>query len=263
MFVNDAFSAAHRAHASTDAIARLLPAYAGPLLMEEVDALVQRAGEARAADGGRDRRRQGVEQDRRAHQSRGQGRQADHRRRPWPTPSSWPRASRSASRWRSPTIAKTALEIMHAAKARHCEIVLPHDVVVAAKLEAGATIAVGARARDAGRPDDPRRRPQDGRALRRRHRPLQDAAVERPARRLRDRALRRGHVRAGARGGSAHQGRQAHLGRRRRRHRGRAQRRRRDRRSSPTSRPPAAPSSNGWRGASCRASSRSTSEPHG
>ena len=27
---------------------------------------------------------------------------------------------------------------MHAAKARHCEVVLPHDVVVAAKLEAGA-----------------------------------------------------------------------------------------------------------------------------
>src|SRR5882672_3125519 len=41
LFVNDAFSAAHRAHASTDAIARLLPAYAGPLLMEEVDALVR------------------------------------------------------------------------------------------------------------------------------------------------------------------------------------------------------------------------------
>jgi phosphoglycerate kinase len=33
---------------------------------------------------------------------------------------------------------KTALEIMHAAKERGCEIVLPKDVVVAAKFEAGA-----------------------------------------------------------------------------------------------------------------------------
>ncbi|MBN9052560.1 MAG: phosphoglycerate kinase, partial [Rhizobiales bacterium] len=35
IFVGDAFSCAHRAHASTDAITRLLPSYAGPLLMEE------------------------------------------------------------------------------------------------------------------------------------------------------------------------------------------------------------------------------------
>jgi len=39
LYVNDAFSAAHRAHASTAAIARLLPAYAGPLMMEEINAL--------------------------------------------------------------------------------------------------------------------------------------------------------------------------------------------------------------------------------
>jgi phosphoglycerate kinase len=39
IYVNDAFSAAHRAHASTEGVAHLLPAYAGPLLMEEVDAL--------------------------------------------------------------------------------------------------------------------------------------------------------------------------------------------------------------------------------
>jgi phosphoglycerate kinase len=37
-----------------------------------------------------------------------------------------------------PDLAKTALEIMHAAKQRHCEVILPHDFVVAAKLEAGA-----------------------------------------------------------------------------------------------------------------------------
>ena len=37
-----------------------------------------------------------------------------------------------------PDFTNTALEIMHAAKARSCEIVLPADVVVAAKLETGA-----------------------------------------------------------------------------------------------------------------------------
>ena len=39
IYVNDAFSAAHRAHASTEGLAHLLPAYAGPLLMAEINAL--------------------------------------------------------------------------------------------------------------------------------------------------------------------------------------------------------------------------------
>ena len=39
IFVEDAFSSAHRAHASTEAITHLLPSYAGPLLMEEINAL--------------------------------------------------------------------------------------------------------------------------------------------------------------------------------------------------------------------------------
>ncbi|MEZ5844791.1 MAG: phosphoglycerate kinase [Hyphomicrobiaceae bacterium] len=39
IYVNDAFSAAHRAHASTEGLAHALPAYAGPLMMEEIDAL--------------------------------------------------------------------------------------------------------------------------------------------------------------------------------------------------------------------------------
>ena len=39
MFVNDAFSAAHRAHASTEGVAHLLPAYAGRLMQAELEAL--------------------------------------------------------------------------------------------------------------------------------------------------------------------------------------------------------------------------------
>ena len=39
LFVNDAFSAAHRAHASTEGVAHLLPAHAGRLMQAELEAL--------------------------------------------------------------------------------------------------------------------------------------------------------------------------------------------------------------------------------
>jgi phosphoglycerate kinase len=39
VYVNDAFSAAHRAHASTEGLARLLPSYAGEALEREIDHL--------------------------------------------------------------------------------------------------------------------------------------------------------------------------------------------------------------------------------
>jgi phosphoglycerate kinase len=39
VFVNDAFGSAHRAHASTEGVARLLPAYAGLLLLRELQEL--------------------------------------------------------------------------------------------------------------------------------------------------------------------------------------------------------------------------------
>src|SRR5690349_7856699 len=39
LYVNDAFSAAHRAHASTEGLARVLPSYAGRTMQAELDAL--------------------------------------------------------------------------------------------------------------------------------------------------------------------------------------------------------------------------------
>ncbi|HST91833.1 MAG TPA: phosphoglycerate kinase, partial [Brevundimonas sp.] len=47
IYVNDAFSAAHRAHASTEGLARLLPAYAGESMRRELDALDAALGNPR------------------------------------------------------------------------------------------------------------------------------------------------------------------------------------------------------------------------
>ena len=44
LYVNDAFSAAHRAHASTEAVARHRPAYAGRLMQAELEALESALG---------------------------------------------------------------------------------------------------------------------------------------------------------------------------------------------------------------------------
>jgi phosphoglycerate kinase len=45
LYVNDAFGSAHRAHASTEAVAQLLPAYAGLLLLRELDELGKLLGD--------------------------------------------------------------------------------------------------------------------------------------------------------------------------------------------------------------------------
>jgi phosphoglycerate kinase len=45
LYVNDAFGSAHRAHSSTEAVAHLLPAYAGLLLLEELTQLGRLLGE--------------------------------------------------------------------------------------------------------------------------------------------------------------------------------------------------------------------------
>ena len=45
LYVNDAFGSAHRAHASTEGVAHLLPAYAGLLLLEEIEHLSRLLGD--------------------------------------------------------------------------------------------------------------------------------------------------------------------------------------------------------------------------
>jgi phosphoglycerate kinase len=45
LYVNDAFGSAHRAHSSTEAVARLLPAYAGLLLLAELEHLGRLLGD--------------------------------------------------------------------------------------------------------------------------------------------------------------------------------------------------------------------------
>ena len=44
LYVNDAFSAAHRAHASTEGLAKVLPAFAGRAMEAELDALEKALG---------------------------------------------------------------------------------------------------------------------------------------------------------------------------------------------------------------------------
>ena len=64
--MNDAFGSAHRAHASTEGVAHLLPAYAGLLLLrelEELGALLEDPARPFVAVA---RRREGGGQDRRA-----------------------------------------------------------------------------------------------------------------------------------------------------------------------------------------------------
>src|SRR5579875_502413 len=65
LWVNDAFSAAHRAHASTEGLGHRLPAYAGRAMQAELEALTRARGSAASADGNR-RRRQNIDQTRSA-----------------------------------------------------------------------------------------------------------------------------------------------------------------------------------------------------
>ena len=146
IYVNDAFSAAHRAHASTAGLAALLPSYAGPLMMEEIDAL-----------------RSALEQPKRPTAAVVGGAKVSTKipvlMNLLPKVDKLIIGGGMANTFlqaqgiavgrslAEPDFHVTAREIMAAAKARGTEIVLPVDAVVAAAFKAGAdatTVALDA-----------------------------------------------------------------------------------------------------------------------
>jgi phosphoglycerate kinase len=137
IYVDDAFSTAHRAHASTDALARLLPSYAGPLLMEEVAALrsvLDRPARPVTAIVG------GAKVSTKIPVLTNLIAKVDTLIIGGAMANTFllahgVKVGRSLV---EPNFAETAREILHAAKACNCEVVLPEDVVVAAALEACA-----------------------------------------------------------------------------------------------------------------------------
>ena len=146
IYVNDAFSAAHRAHASTEGVAHLLPAYAGRLMQAELEALDAALGNPDAPGRGDRRRCEGLDQARAA-------------RATWSTKvnvlviggamANTFLAAQGHAVGRSLQEAEmhaTAREILARAKTAGCEVVLPTDAVVATELKPGVatqTVASG------------------------------------------------------------------------------------------------------------------------
>ena len=141
IYVNDAFSAAHRAHASTEGVAHRLPALAGRLMQAELEALHKALGHPKrpvcAVVGGAkvstkldllgnlvgrvDKLIIGGGMANTFLQAQGI------------------KVGKSLS---EKDLGKTALEILAKAKAGKCEVLLPVDVVVAAEFKAGAASKV-------------------------------------------------------------------------------------------------------------------------
>ena len=204
IYVNDAFSAAHRAHASTEGVAHLLPAYAGRLMQAELEALDAALGNpvrpVAAIVGGA---KVSTKLDLLGNLV-GQGECADHRRRHGQHLPGRTGPCASASRCRKPRCTAPRCDILARAKAAGCEVVLPIDAVVAGELKPGVatrTVAIDAVPADAMILDVG---PATVAALIAASGVAEDAGLERPARRLRDAAVRRRHHGARQGGGGRH-----------------------------------------------------------
>ena len=141
IFVGDAFSCAHRAHASTDAITRLLPSYAGPLLMEEINALrtaLEHPERPTAAVVG------GAKVSTKIPVLTNLMAKVDHLIIGGGMANTFLLAKGHAigKSLAEPDLVGTAHEIMDAAAAKGCTIALPVDGVIAAEFKAGAASRV-------------------------------------------------------------------------------------------------------------------------
>ena len=141
VFVGDAFSCAHRAHASTDAITHLLPSYAGPLLMEEINALrtaLEHPKRPTAAVVG------GAKVSTKIPVLTNLMAKVDYLIIGGGMANTFLLANGHAigKSLAEPDLVSTAREIMDAATAKGCTIVLPVDGVVAAEFKAGAANSV-------------------------------------------------------------------------------------------------------------------------
>jgi phosphoglycerate kinase len=137
IYCNDAFSAAHRAHASTEALARLLPACAGRLMQAELQALEAALAQPKrpvtAVVGG-------AKVSTKLELLGNLIEKVDHLVIGGGMANTFLLAQGHAigSSLAEATLIDTATEIMAKAKTAGCEIILPSDIVVARKFEANA-----------------------------------------------------------------------------------------------------------------------------
>ncbi|HEX8625089.1 MAG TPA: phosphoglycerate kinase [Allosphingosinicella sp.] len=135
LYVNDAFSAAHRAHASTEGLAHLLPAYAGRAMEAELKALQKALGEPErpvAAVVG------GAKVSSKLEVLRHLVTKVDHLIIGGGMANTF-LAARGVDVGKSlceHELAPTALEILEAAERANCTVHLPYDVVVATQFAA-------------------------------------------------------------------------------------------------------------------------------
>jgi phosphoglycerate kinase len=136
LYVNDAFSAAHRAHASTEGLAHLLPAYAGQAMRRELEALELALGKPQRpvlgiVGGSKVSTKLDLLMNlvgRLDHLAIGGG---------MANTFLFAQGIEVGSSFCEKDLADTAREIMAMAKTKGCELLLPIDVVVAEKMEAG------------------------------------------------------------------------------------------------------------------------------